>query len=219
VDSKNPPTWYDEGGDIGQLLDDADCLNWLNDTGDLGEDFVPTAEMAFAGDPTAVTTGGPSAQESTGAAPIDVIEPAPVNVKLEGGVHEDVHPSAESLSFLVDSPSNAAIQDVSTTAPHSSTEDVASMMPSFSPPDKDDGGVPMAIPYTSATQAVAAHTHDGGPDDEDKLNTMGFPDLDMGDEQAFVSALLENSGQSTISFPKLNSDLGVSMLGDEDAAS
>jgi hypothetical protein len=38
---------------------------------------------------------------------------------------------------------------------------------------------------------------------------MGFPDLDMGDEQAFVSALLENNGQSTMSFPKLGSEAHI----------
>ena len=38
---------------------------------------------------------------------------------------------------------------------------------------------------------------------------MGFADLDMGDEQAFVSALLENSGQSIMSFPKLNSEIHI----------
>jgi len=38
---------------------------------------------------------------------------------------------------------------------------------------------------------------------------MGFPDVDMGDEQAFVSALLDNRGQSTMSFPKLSSEMAL----------
>ncbi|KAL7528336.1 hypothetical protein ACHAXR_002390, partial [Thalassiosira sp. AJA248-18] len=39
VDAKNPPSWYNDGSDIDTLLEDADCLNWLSDTGDLDETY------------------------------------------------------------------------------------------------------------------------------------------------------------------------------------
>jgi hypothetical protein len=71
------------------------------------------------------------------------------------------------------------------------------------------------VAYASATEAVEA-TAAAEPAipkiagvGESDTNLMGFPDLDMGDEQAFVSALLDNSGQSTMSFPKLNSHLDM----------
>eukprot|EP00804_Cyclotella_cryptica_P004718 CCRYP_021127-RA/>CCRYP_021127-RA protein AED:0.00 eAED:0.00 QI:1726/1/1/1/1/1/2/428/272 len=117
VDAKNPPAWYNEGSDIDTLLEDAECLNWLSDTGDLDETYPPAVAIAS----TAVTTE-----------PSMDFEPTPVNVHpyeyaYHGNmdshsphptlaeIHEEpidptlvhdpiTHPSVESLSFLVDSP-------------------------------------------------------------------------------------------------------------------
>ena len=43
---------------------------------------------------------------------------------------------------------------------------------------------------------------------------MSFPDLDMGDEHAFVSALLDSSKESVISFSKWGSQIGVAEMED-----
>lgn len=72
--------------------------------------------------------------------------------------------------------------------------------------------VQMTLPYSSATEAVEsiAPEHKLSGVGESHTDLMGFPELDMGDEQAFVSALLETSGQSTVNFPKLHSELHMS---------
>jgi hypothetical protein len=40
-DVKDMPSWYAKGGDIDSLLDEADALDWLTDTGDLHETYEP----------------------------------------------------------------------------------------------------------------------------------------------------------------------------------
>lgn len=41
TDAKDPPSWYTKGGDVDALLDVADTLDWLADTGDLHETYQP----------------------------------------------------------------------------------------------------------------------------------------------------------------------------------
>ena len=40
TDAKEPPSWYTKGEDVDALLDVADSLDWLADTGDLNETYV-----------------------------------------------------------------------------------------------------------------------------------------------------------------------------------
>jgi hypothetical protein len=41
LDSKDPPSWYAKGDDVDALLDVADTLDWLADSGDLNEQYLP----------------------------------------------------------------------------------------------------------------------------------------------------------------------------------
>lgn len=206
VDAKNPPSWYNDGSDIDTLLEDADCLNWLSDTGDLDETYPPA--MA---EPAAVVSSSSTAANSIGAVSGQTIAITSTTIQEPaGGVF---HPSTDSLSFLVDPPEY-----------HHVVEDV-NQLPSFlDEPLPSPAGAADAT-YASATEAVEATTsapitsssfasttihiteHQLDSVGDSVTNLVGFPDLDMGDEQAFVSALLENSGPSIMSFPKLNSDL------------
>jgi hypothetical protein len=42
TDAKDTPSWYAKGSDVDALLDVADTLDWLTDTGDLHESYQPT---------------------------------------------------------------------------------------------------------------------------------------------------------------------------------
>jgi hypothetical protein len=44
TDAKDPPSWYSKGGDIDALLDVADTLDWLTDTGDMNEVYEPPVD-------------------------------------------------------------------------------------------------------------------------------------------------------------------------------
>jgi len=45
ADGKDPPSWYATGADVDALLDVADSLDWLDDTGDLHETYQPGMEL------------------------------------------------------------------------------------------------------------------------------------------------------------------------------
>lgn len=234
VDAKNPPQWYNDGSDIDTLLEDADCLNWLSDTGDLDETYPPAMV-----EPAAVVSSSSTAVN----VPLGCnIEPNPVGAVTTvqqdptGGV---VHPSTDSLSFLMDPPSNEQQPPVMAQQPpaaqsESHRDDVedVNQLPTFleeTEEEQQQEPTPPAVEFSSATEALATTAADTTSDEpgtanenegggalklagvgESDTNLMGFPDLDMGDESAFVSALLENSGQSTMSFPKFNSALDMS---------
>mmetsp|Transcript_17566 Transcript_17566/g.30973 ORF Transcript_17566/g.30973 Transcript_17566/m.30973 type:complete len:667 (-) Transcript_17566:429-2429(-) len=227
VDSNNPPSWYNDGSGIDTLLDDADCLNWLNDTGDLEETYPPAMS-----EPAPVVRSSSNSSGANTAAPA-MLEPMPMTVQDPTG---GVHPSTDSLSFLVDPPELHEVMlmapmDVAAPLPQyvaavTAHENDVNQLPSFldedahtPPPTLNDPLPPepttttaATLPYSSATEAVESIAPEQklAGVGESNTNLMGFPDLDMGDEQAFVSALLENSGLSTMSFPKLHSDLHMS---------
>lgn len=225
VDAKNPPSWYNEGSDIDTLLEDADYLNWLGDTGDLEETYPP----ALAEPAAAASNHGRVPINSEEAIPIP--EPAPV-VATHNPTNELVHPSVDSLSFLVDAPEERGVAGASpalSAPPAQEDQDVDAGQPPLSsflevrtspPPMVLSNSTPPApipeAPTLSKATAVAGATL--GPEHtlagvgESETNLLGFPDLDMGDEQAFVSALLETSGPSSISFPKLGSDMHMSQV-------
>ena len=161
VDAKNPPAWYNDGGDIETLLEDAECLNWLNDTGDMEETYPPAVV-----EPSSVTTDASQMQ------------------------------SHDSLSFLMDHPNEGV-----------TTEDGTAVTENSAVVDPTASAKPAAAPtsqYASATEAMAAAQQEVVVKEEQL-----FPDLDMGDDQAFVSALLTDQGQSHLSFSKLHSELNA----------
>jgi len=211
VDAKNPPAWYNEGADIDTLLEDAECLNWLSDTGDLDETYPPAVAMAA----TAVVTEPSMDYEPT---PVNVhpyeyayhgnieshdahptlseIPEEPIDPTL---VHDPItHPSVESLSFLVDSPKEGM-------------DEVTSFLN-----DEHNAHHAAEALYASATEAAEGVSEAAEVKlsvEESHGNLMSFPDLDMGDEQAFVSALLDTSKESMISFSKWGSQIGVAEMG------
>lgn len=214
VDAKNPPNWYNDGADIEKLLEDADCLNWLSDTGDLDETYVPPGgEMDFSCEPTPVASAASSSynhsttsctNSSSILSVAGEVEPTSINIKMEDQEHGTFD---GELSFLMD----AAEEEVEESADHNANHiPLPSFLEGSDCHDANDHIQHPSVTYASATEAIdAVPDSDKLHHDNDHSGLMGFPDLDMGDEQAFVSALLENSGQSSISFPKLHSDLGV----------
>ena len=167
MDAKNPPAWYNDGGDIETLLEDADALNWLTDTGDLEETYPPAVV-----EPSSVMTDASQVQ------------------------------SHESLSFLMDPPHECATMvDDADSATVDPTSSIAEL-------DAKPATVPTntSVEYSSATEAMAA-TYQQQQEVAVKDDQL-FPDLDMGDDQAFVSALLDQ-GQSHLSFSKLHSELNA----------
>ena len=198
VDAKNPPAWYNNGEDIDKLLEDAEDLNWLCDTGDLDETYPPAVAATAAAvvdeptldfEPTPVNMNYDYAYDPTNthAMAQESMDPTLVNNAV-------THPSVESLSFLVDSPKEG-IDEISTFLEGQQPEDAA-------------------LTYSSSQAAIEA-----GPvvlSNVESQHLMSFPDLDIGDEQVFVSELLDNSKDSALSFSKWGSQTGVADMVEED---
>lgn len=223
VDAKNPPVWYNDGEDIDKLLEDADDLNWLVDTGDLDETFSPALEAMREGDQE---DGAVMKSEE-----FDLLEPAPVQVGESGAYYdgaEEEEPStggrvkpermvegttAATAAADASSPDNLVADNPIT---HPSVESLSFLVDS--PKTELDAGLPpvtFPIESTGPSSAVLPAHRSGEP----RGDLMSFPDLDMGDEHAFVSALLDtgNKGsESALSFSKWGSQNGVAEMENEE---
>lgn len=211
VDVKNPPAWYNEGADIDTLLEEAECLNWLSDTGDLDETYPPAVAMAASAvmtepsmdyEPTPVNVhpyeyayhgnmDSHDAHTTLSEIPEESIDPTLVHDPI-------THPSVESLSFLVDSPKEGMDEMTSFLNDEHNTHHTAQTLSYASAPEADE-----AVSEAVEAKLSAEESHG---------NLMSFPDLDMGDEHAFVSALLDTSKESVISFSKWGSQIGVAEM-------
>jgi SHAQKYF class myb-like DNA-binding protein len=50
--STEPPSWYAKGADVDELLNEADALDWLADTGDLQEAYTPPDSTKMTSEPS-----------------------------------------------------------------------------------------------------------------------------------------------------------------------
>jgi SHAQKYF class myb-like DNA-binding protein len=71
----DPPSWFSRGADVDELLDEADALDWLADSGDLSESYFPPPEhtvhkLNTLSEPSLVTLADQKVpQESTAPVP------------------------------------------------------------------------------------------------------------------------------------------------------
>jgi SHAQKYF class myb-like DNA-binding protein len=160
------PTWFSKGGDVDDLLTEADALDWLADTGDLEETYIPPVVMSSRADlqniqqtPKDVTTSS------------DVVSLVSDSAISEHGELEAAH-NESSSSLMTESgmPPLPMLFD-------NSTSSSSNLMGSSK------------VSFANATEAA---------DEAFSVFDTHF------DEQAFVSALLENHGESTGSLPVLH---------------
>lgn len=50
--SEDPPSWYTKGADVDELLNEADALDWLADSGDLNETYIPPPDHSKMSEPS-----------------------------------------------------------------------------------------------------------------------------------------------------------------------
>jgi len=152
TDAKDMPSWYAKGADVDCLLDVADTLDWLTDTGDLHETYEPPAPSS---QPTAI--------------------PATVS---DHAVAENEDTS------MIKAPSMTLVESLST-----DSEGVVPPLPSLFETSEPSS----KKMKTSLTQLAEAEI-------DDHLDVFDTPM----EEHAFVSALLENTGESSASLPVLS---------------
>lgn len=146
TDAKDMPSWYAKGADIDCLLDVADTLDWLTDTGDLHETYEPPAQPAQP-----LTSQVPTSIEDTDDLPI------------------------------LKAPSVTTLAVDALTGDHS-VDDVVPPLPSL-------------FEEPASKKLKMSSTNLTGSESIDHLDVFDTPM----EEHAFVSALLENGGESSVS--------------------
>jgi len=151
TDAKDMPSWYAKGADVDVLLDAADGLDWLTDTGDLHETYEPPPGTVPA------------------ARPRD-----PISVDKQDGNEFMKANSATNLTTEALSGDSAV--------------EVPPLPSLFSNSDPD-----------LKKQKPVLSTSASGTGIDESLDVFDTPM----EEHAFVSALLENNGESSNSLPNL----------------
>ena len=164
TDAKDMPSWYAKGADVDCLLDVADSLDWLTDTGDLQETYDPPASAVR---PSKDST--PSLPSLTSAGPDD--------------------------RGLVKQPSAIAMTS-ETTSTESPVDTVVPPLPSLFENPAD----PLAKRPKRCSSSQLSDAADVHAEIDEHLSVFDTPM----EEHAFVSALLENTGESTGSLPILS---------------
>ena len=145
---KDMPSWYAKGTDIDCLLDVADTLDWLTDSGDLHETYEPPPSSSQGAEHC-------SFNDPTDGEEINMLKS-----------HSVANLSSDSLPCCV--------------------QDVVPPLPSLFESE----------PSSKRQKMSSNHL----PDMDDDLDVFDTPM----EEHAFVSALLENNGESCGSLPVLS---------------
>mmetsp|Transcript_1091 Transcript_1091/g.2729 ORF Transcript_1091/g.2729 Transcript_1091/m.2729 type:complete len:568 (+) Transcript_1091:68-1771(+) len=165
TDAKDMPSWYAKGADVDCLLDVADTLDWLTDTGDLHETYEPPAPA-------------PKASSSPAPPPMSVPQQEP---EQEASLTKQPSVTTMTADALTsDAPAETVVPPLPSLFENSS--DATSKKP-----DK-------------ASSAQLSDTAEVSGDIDEHLNVFDTPM----EEHAFVSALLENNGESSGSLPVLS---------------
>lgn len=199
-----PPAWYTTGADVDELLSEAEALNWLADTGDLNEDYQPPAQ------PVSNTGSEPSLLSICGEPDISEkqlpVQPLEQVTQMQAPEHfpEQVEhgpatfaANAEKTGLLAldADTTNEVVGDIPTSSSAMSIPPLPSLFENSNSIENDLNQLKRKNPsmilssgslFGNATEAV-----DGSED--------VFPSLldNQFDEQAFVTALLDQSADSS----------------------
>ena len=159
TDAKDMPSWYQRGADVDALLDCADTLDWLTDTGDLHETY----------DPPHVHSISQLSGHSSG----------PLYVQSRTGTEQDTLSKDSSVSNIAH---DAMTSDADVEIPP---------LPSLF------GSEPALKKQKSSGFMLSSYASYASID-----TSLDVFDTPM-EDHAFVSALLENNGESSASLPVL----------------
>eukprot|EP00591_Stephanopyxis_turris_P000817 CAMPEP_0195514048 /NCGR_PEP_ID=MMETSP0794_2-20130614/5562_1 /TAXON_ID=515487 /ORGANISM="Stephanopyxis turris, Strain CCMP 815" /LENGTH=539 /DNA_ID=CAMNT_0040642213 /DNA_START=462 /DNA_END=2081 /DNA_ORIENTATION=+ len=169
------PQWYSKGAEIEDLLEEADTLDWLADSGDLDETYSHMNSKA-----NSVPQSNEIASCSTSESCSEDCEPVPVNSSRSVNANDGVIPALNSTSG----------------AGSVSTDNFMMALPALTGSDPKRQKISSPELFSSATEAVEANlpsvTSTNSVDENFAVFDSAF------DEQAFVSALLESNDATTL---------------------
>lgn len=198
ADPKEPPAWYAKGADVDELLNEADALDWLADSGDLNETYSPPPPSTVATSiddtkPDIIPSSSPTLTVAS-----NEIEPTlETESDTKTGVTYSINTASDALPPVT---SSATLKSVD------SSSNVMPPLPSLFGSDSDmqeDMKKEKASSnnlFSTTVEASNNNKRSGSAvsmDDNFSMFDNHF------DEQAFVTSLLENNGESNASFPAL----------------
>lgn len=172
----NVPLWYSSGADVEELLNDADGLDWLSDSGDLDETYGHILSTSKKGAPYETNDG--AGEDGANEATVAEIYPATLLASL----------SAENGSMSLPSLFDHALNNHTDLQPLGSSSKRLKLSMSC---------------FASATEAMEAAAPSSGNMIVGDEQFTAF-DGACFDEQAFVSALLDSSGGDSSALPTLS---------------
>ena len=104
ADAKDPPSWYSKGADVDALLDVADTLDWLADTGDLNETYQAPTPSDLPSAPKVKSESGAVVNNSTSVSTLPDVDSnvesvvPPLPSLFEG--HPEAAPVKETAAAL-----------------------------------------------------------------------------------------------------------------------
>lgn len=196
TESRDVPSWYASGQDVDELLHEADALDWLSDTGDLHETYIPPPPFAGVINSAHTRKAGtvPRAEPSSEDITKEVMPPMPSESQMfNTAATEESSTKSKSGADPSKAPATAAIEGAGSDL-SDPVESPLKTAPAIEPASST------ASLFASATEAADA-TH--GAQADPHLDVDVF-DAHL-DEQAFVSALLENDHRNEEeSFPAIH---------------
>ncbi len=151
--SGEPPSWYTKGADVDELLNEAEALDWLADSGDLSEEYTPPPEEAIH---THHTNVGMEGNECTSS---KLSEPSLLSLTAEN--NSQLKPDNVNV---IESNSNNCASHIQQSNP---THPVVNMAPS----------VPTLENTTSMNKGVPLPDHKGISPTPSALNIPPLPSL------------------------------------------
>jgi SHAQKYF class myb-like DNA-binding protein len=177
-----PPQWYNRASDVDDLLNDADALDWLTDTGDLNETYKPDLMSV------PLTPEDPSLCSTSESEPDDA---APTG----NGCHPTVSVGAMAADNMGVLNANSVVAGLDALPPVVSSASMAmDTLPSLFESSGDLPNKRLKVSasglFSTVTDGADANLPTGTPSMDDE----GFSVFDSNfDEQAFVTALLESN--------------------------
>jgi hypothetical protein len=128
TDAKDTPSWYAKGSDVDALLDVADTLDWLADTGDLDETYQEATNALAAGIPAPT--------------PVSVMASAAAPLNHDGVAHTSISmntlPRIDSVSEVVVPPLPSLFDGAADTADDEPSRKYGGLNPSPSVTNLDE---------------------------------------------------------------------------------
>jgi hypothetical protein len=198
TDAKDTPSWYAKGSDVDALLDVADTLDWLTDTGDIHESYQPTSTtMIVTNAPTMIESSTTGLVQQMSVVSEDMEDTHHTNISTHNHNRHGLYTHAQTPSV-----NNMSLSTLTLPKVDSEADVVVPPLPSLfdgGADDDDDVGVDVGEVSHHKSMSLSHHHHSSATIDE-HLHVFDT----VGEEHDFVSTILENSHESSGSLPMLS---------------